>query len=57
MKTHSRTSLFMATILLGLTSAAHLSAAPQPNQSSGKTNNRGIQHVLLISIDGMHALD
>jgi hypothetical protein len=57
MNTHLRSSLFMATILLGLTSAAHLSAAPQPNQSTGKTNNRGIQHVLLISIDGMHALD
>jgi hypothetical protein len=57
MNTHLRSSLFMATILLGLTSAAHLSAAPQPDQSSGKTNNRGIQHVLLISIDGMHALD
>jgi Type I phosphodiesterase / nucleotide pyrophosphatase len=56
MNTHLRRSLFMAAILSGLTSAAHLSAA-QPNQSSGKTNNRGIQHVLLISIDGMHALD
>jgi hypothetical protein len=44
--------------LLALTSVLSQAAAPASNQSkNGSLNSSGIQHVLLISIDGMHALD
>jgi Type I phosphodiesterase / nucleotide pyrophosphatase len=61
MSKNYRSGLLLAVFLFGLTSAVHLSAAPDPVQGSGnnraRNSSKGIQHVLLISIDGMHALD
>jgi hypothetical protein len=58
MSKNFRTRLFAATLTLILMPALPLSAGSDPSQS-GKSNHRGnqIQHVLLLSIDGMHALD
>ena len=47
--------LFVAALLLAAMPAERSSAGPRPNQSFG--GGQSIQHVLLISIDGMHALD
>jgi hypothetical protein len=55
-----RNGLFVAVCLLALMSALRLSAGPGAGQDSGGNSDAavtGIQHVLLISIDGMHALD
>jgi Type I phosphodiesterase / nucleotide pyrophosphatase len=61
MNTNFRKGLFAATLFLALISVLPLSAGSGADQRiGGNTNhnsNRGIQHVLLISIDGMHALD
>jgi hypothetical protein len=44
--------------VLALMSALTLAAGPAANQGkAGNLNTSGIQHVLLVSIDGMHALD
>jgi hypothetical protein len=49
---------FALVTILALMSALTLSAGPAANQTDiGNLNRSGIQHVLLISIDGMHALD
>jgi hypothetical protein len=52
-------NLFAAAFLLALISVPCVSAQPDPGQGNGGKHNRnlGIQHVLLISIDGMHAVD
>ena len=48
----------LAICLLALISALSLSAGQVPGQSSGSNlDTNGIRHVLLISVDGMHALD
>jgi hypothetical protein len=53
--------LFATALLLALMSVLPLSAGSGSDQSSGsnwsRNSDRGIRHVLLISIDGMHALD
>jgi hypothetical protein len=49
-----RSFVFAAALVLAVMPAVRLSAGPRPPQNSG---DRGIRHVLLISIDGMHALD
>ena len=49
-----RSFVFAAALALAVLPAVRLSAGPQPPQNGG---DRGIRHVLLISIDGMHALD
>jgi hypothetical protein len=58
MRTHFRKASFVAACLLALTSLS-LAAGPAPTTpNNGKLNpSSGIQHVLLLSIDGMHALD
>jgi hypothetical protein len=58
MSKNFRSGLFVAVFLLALMSALRLSAGPSSGQGSGgAAASTGIQHVLLISIDGMHALD
>ena len=58
MSKNFRSGLFVAVFLFALTPALHLSAGPSGGQDSGRdSHGTGIQHVLLISIDGMHALD
>jgi hypothetical protein len=58
MNKNFKSGLFVASFLLALTLALHLSAGPGRGQESGGDSpGTGIQHVLLISIDGMHALD
>jgi Type I phosphodiesterase / nucleotide pyrophosphatase len=58
MSKNFRSVLFVAAFLSALTLALHLSAGPGRGQESGGDSPAtGIQHVLLISIDGMHALD
>jgi hypothetical protein len=58
MSRNLRRGLFVAAVLLALTLTLHLSAGPGRGQESGGDSPAtGIQHVLLISIDGMHALD
>jgi hypothetical protein len=58
MSKNFRCGLFVTVFLFALTSALHLSAGPSRGQDSGGTSpGTAIQHVLLISIDGMHALD
>ncbi len=55
-----RRGLFVAVCLLALMSALRMSAGPGAGQDSASNSDAtgtGIQHVLLISIDGMHALD
>ncbi len=50
--------LFLSTLMLTLMPVLRLSAATSASQNNGSNqNHNGIQHVLLISIDGMHALD
>jgi hypothetical protein len=51
--------LYSAVLLIALTSALSVSAGAASSQSGGNWNHssHGIQHVLLISVDGMHALD
>jgi hypothetical protein len=57
MRKHFRKALITAICSLALTSLS-LAAGPTPNRGNGKLNqSSGIQHVLLLSIDGMHALD
>src|ERR1700678_2067183 len=57
MNTSIRSVLFVV-VLLALIAAPSLSAGTGTGQGSGKRNAKpSIQHVLLISIDGMHALD
>ncbi len=48
--------LFVSAFLLGLMSLTSLSVAQSGSNGNHKGSN-GIQHVLLISVDGMHALD
>ena len=55
MSRNLRTCLFAAALLVATTATRRLSAGPWPGQWSG--HDHGIRHVLLISIDGMHALD
>src|SRR6202161_3660876 len=57
MNRNLRSVSFVATLLLALTSAQHLSAGTGSGRSGSQSSSQGIQHVLLISIDGMHALD
>jgi hypothetical protein len=45
-----------ATVVLGGTALASSAATAQASQSSSH-HTRGIQHVLLISVDGMHQSD
>src|SRR6516162_7273881 len=57
MTRNSRSDLFMAAVLV-LMSALCLSAGLGRGQTTeGDSSSTSIQHVLLISIDGMHALD
>ena len=53
-KKHIWIVLFAAAFLFGMIRTQRLSAGPRPVPSVGA---HGISHVLLISIDGMHALD
>src|SRR6202050_4716913 len=48
---------FVAALLLAFTSAPQLSAGTGGGRNGNQNSNQSIQHVLLISIDGMHALD
>ena len=48
---------FVLVSLLLLTTALLPAAAPASPSQKGGANSSAIQHVLLISIDGMHALD
>jgi len=58
MSRNFRSGLLVAAFLVALMSALCLSAGPSPGQGSdGDSSGTSIQHVLLISIDGMHALD
>jgi hypothetical protein len=59
MRKNFRSGLFVAAFLLALTSAVSLSARPQPRHGDDRDHDgdHHIRHVLLISIDGMHALD
>jgi len=58
MSKNFRSGLFVAVVSLALMSALRLSAGPGTGQGSdGESSSTGIKHVLLISIDGMHALD
>jgi hypothetical protein len=57
MNRNLRSVSFVAALLLALTSAQHLSAGAGSGRSGSQSSSQGIQHVLLISIDGMHALD
>jgi predicted AlkP superfamily pyrophosphatase or phosphodiesterase len=52
-------ALYVATFMLAMTPALRLWAADPPKGANQDWNHghQGIQHVLLISIDGMHALD
>src|SRR6202522_3399104 len=51
-------SISLVAVLLAFSAAPSLSAGTGTGQGSGKRNAKpSIQHVLLISIDGMHALD
>jgi hypothetical protein len=57
MRKHFRKASITAICSLALTSLS-IAAGPAPTQGNGKLNHSsGIQHVLLLSIDGMHALD
>src|SRR5579862_5150126 len=57
MKRNFRSGSFAAACLFALSSFG-LAAGPAPAQDNGKNHGgSGIQHVLLISIDGMHAVD
>jgi hypothetical protein len=63
MRKNLRSGLFVTAFLLALTSSLSLSARPQPRHGDGDRRDHdhdgdhNIRHVLLISIDGMHALD
>jgi Type I phosphodiesterase / nucleotide pyrophosphatase len=61
MNKNLRSSLFVGAFLLALVSTSPMSAGPMPAQGSGRNwdhdGYHDIRHVLLISIDGMHALD
>jgi hypothetical protein len=61
MNKNLRSSLFVGAFLLALVSTPRVSAGPTPAEGSrGNGDYNGyhdIRHVLLISIDGMHALD
>ena len=57
MNRNLRSVSFVATLLLALTSAQQLSAGTGSGRSGSQSSRQSIQHVLLISIDGMHALD
>ena len=52
-------ALYLATFMLAMTPALRLWAADPPKGANQDWNHghQGIQHVLLISIDGMHTLD
>ncbi len=57
-----RNGFFASIVVLALMSALHLAAGTGAAQSSGSKRNHKsqqlrIQHVLLLSIDGMHAVD
>src|SRR5579863_6020004 len=57
MKRNFRSGSFAAACLFALSSFG-LAAGPAPAQDNGKNHGgSGMQHVLLLSIDGMHALD
>ena len=57
MKRNFRSGSFAAACLFALSSFG-LAAGPAPAQDNGKNHGgSGMQHVLLISIDGMHAVD
>jgi hypothetical protein len=55
MEVAMRKSLFVLTILLG--SFAGVLAEDHNDQGNDEGNNGSVRHVLLISIDGMHAVD
>ena len=58
MSRNFRSGLFVTAVLLALMWALSLSTGLSRGQeSSGDSTGTKIQHVLLISIDGMHALD
>src|SRR6202051_3488 len=57
MSKHVRIGLCAAVFVLAAMPALRLPAAPGPNQAPGGRDLDRNRHVLLISIDGMHALD
>ena len=57
MKTNLRSGSFAAALFLVLTFSLTLLARPAAQSDGKQDGSTGIQHVLLISIDGMHALD
>ena len=54
MSKNLRMGLFAAAFMMAMVPAGRLPAAPGPGQEGGDEKSR---HVLLISIDGMHAVD
>jgi len=52
-----RIGLFAGAFVLLVTPALRLSADPGPGHDGESNRGRDIRHVLLISIDGMHAVD
>jgi hypothetical protein len=52
-----RIGLFAGAFVLLVTPALRLSAEPGPGHDGESNRGRDIRHVLLISIDGMHAVD
>ena len=57
MSKNGRIGLCAAVLVLAAMPALRLPAAPGPNQAPGGRDIDRNRHVLLISIDGMHALD
>jgi hypothetical protein len=60
MKKYVSVGLFVAAFVLATMPAPRLSAAPGPDQDRDRDRDHNLardRHVLLISIDGMHALD
>jgi hypothetical protein len=53
----ARLSLFAAAFALAVTLGGPLSAAPSPGDDHNDDRDSKTRHVLLISIDGMHAVD
>jgi Type I phosphodiesterase / nucleotide pyrophosphatase len=51
----TRGALFAFVFFLASVPAMRMSAGPTPSQGSGGSS--GVKHVLLISVDGMHAVD
>jgi hypothetical protein len=52
-----RIGLFAGAFVLLVMPALRLSADPGPGHDGETNRGRDIRHVLLISIDGMHAVD